>query len=139
MLAAALLMTTTETPAWRDISRLPSRTFWRATHLSSTDPTTYRDICLANRENISRWIDLYIESLKDLQGKLAAADGETWEDLFTELVDARSRWLDGRTTVEAEIASRAMEQIGGLRSLSSLIGIRQFRDFRESLQRRERK
>jgi len=138
MLATALLMTTTQTSAWRDISRLPSRTFWRATHLPSTDPLTYRDICLANRENIYRWIDLYIDSLKDLQGRLVAADAETWEELFTELMDTRNRWLEGRVAREEPVGRQAMEEVGGLGGLSRLF-LPQVRAFRERSDKGERK
>ncbi len=139
MLAAALLMTTTRSSSWRDISRLPSRTFWRATHLASKDPTTYRDVCLANPENISRWIDLYIDSLKDLQEKLVVGDAETWQELFAELMDTRSRWLQGRVAgEEEEVGRRAMEEMGGLSGLGRLF-LPQFRDFREKLDKPERK
>jgi prephenate dehydrogenase len=139
MAATALLMTTTQSSAARDISRLPSRTFWRATHLSSTDPATYRDICLTNSENISRWIDLYIERLKDLQQRLSAADAETWENLFAELINERARWQRGRVVAEEEATSEALNEIGGFRSLSSMIGLSQFRDLKDKLDKRERK
>ena len=137
MLATALLMTTTQTSAWRDMSRLPSRTFWRSTHLASADPTTYRDILLANKENISRWIDLYVDSLEDLQDKLVAADAEMWEDLFTELIDTRSRWLEGRVVEREEVGREAMQEMGGLRNISRLF-LPEFRRLRERPEKRER-
>jgi prephenate dehydrogenase len=136
ILATALLMTTTQSAAWRDISRLPSRTFWRSTHLPSADPITYRDICLTNPENISRWIDHYIGSLNDLQDKLAAADSEAWEELFTELMDTRSRWIQGRVAQEDEVGREAMQEMGGFRTISRLF-LPEFRGFRDRLRKPE--
>ncbi len=138
MLATALLMTTTEAPAWRDISRLPSRTFWRATHLSGTDPTVYRDVCLTNGENISRWIDLYVDSLKELQDKLASGDAEAWEELFAALMDTRRLWLERRVGEEEEVGRQAMEEMGGLRNITRMF-LPEFPSRREKLEKRERK
>jgi prephenate dehydrogenase len=138
--ASALLMTTADAPSWRDIRRLPSSSFWRATHLPSTDPKNHRDILLANRDNVSRWIDLYVDSLRELQGRLATADTEEWwEKLFTELIDTRNSWLEGRLIAEEEASAQALQEIGGFRSLGSMIGLTQFRELKEKLERRDRK
>jgi prephenate dehydrogenase len=139
ILASALLMTAAEAPSWRDIRRLPTDTFWRATHLPSADPKTNRDTLLANRESISRWIDLYVDSLRYLQEKLAGADSEVWESLFTELVDTRNSWLKGRFIEEEQATAQALQDVGGFRSLGSMIGLSQFRDLKEKLEKRERK
>ncbi len=139
ILASALLMTAAEAPSWRDMRRLPTSTFWRATHLPSTDPKANRDMLLANRENVSRWIDLYVDSLRYLQEKLAAADSETWEELLTRLVDTRDNWLRGKFIAEEEATAQALQEIGGFRSLGSMIGLSQFRDLKEKLEKREQK
>lgn len=135
MLATALLMTTTQSSAWRDLSRLSSRTFWRATHLPGTDPATYRDICLTNQDNISRWIDLYIDSLKDLQDKLASEDAEAWDELFAALMYTRRLWLERRVGEEEEVGRQAMEEIGGLRNISRMF-LPEFPSVRERLAKR---
>ncbi|TKJ28697.1 MAG: prephenate dehydrogenase [Chloroflexi bacterium B3_Chlor] len=139
MLATALLMTATQAPSWRDLRRLPGPVFWRATQFPSTDPATNRDICLANRENIGRWIDLYVDNLRELQQKLAAVDGEVWEELFTELMDTRSRWLEGRRTPEEEGARAELDELRGTRTLGSMLGLTQFRNLRKKLDQRESK
>lgn len=138
MLATALLITTTQAPSWRDISRLPTGTFWRATQLASSDPATNRGICVANRENISRWIDLYIDSLQELQERLAAADGEMWEELFTQLIETRSRWVEGPVAEGTGAPSEALQELGGMRGLGALFGIRQFGELKERLERRDK-
>jgi prephenate dehydrogenase len=137
MLSSALLMTTVQAPSSRDLKRLPGPTFWRASELPSTDPETSRAICLANSDNISRWIDRYIGSLRELQERLTAADADTWEDLFGELVDARSRWLAGKGTREEEAAAEAMEDLKSMRTLGSMFGLGQFRRLRAKLDKRE--
>jgi prephenate dehydrogenase len=139
MLASALLMATADAPSWRDIRRLPSRTFWRATHLPSTDPTALRDMLLANRENISRWIDVFVDSLKDLQERLSSADAEEWERLLTELMETRGKWRAGSFISEEDASRQALQDVGGFRSLGSMVGIDQFRNLRERLEKREQK
>lgn len=139
ILATALLMTTTQAPSWRDLQRLPGSAFWRATELPSADPAINRSICLANRENISRWIELFIDSLTDLQQKLTDADEETWEELFAELMDTRARWLRGKGTPEEEAARAEIDELRGMRTFGSMFGLAQFRDLRKKLEQRERK
>lgn len=139
MLATALLMTTTEAPSWRDLQRLSGSAFWRATQFPSPDPAVNRSICVANRENISRWIDPYIDSLRDLQQKLADADDDTWEELFTVLMDTRARWLAGRGTPEEEAARAEIDELRGTRTFGAMFGLSQFRDLRKKLEQREPK
>jgi len=139
MLATALLMTTMQAPSWRDLQRLSGSTFRRATQFPSADPAINRSISLANGENISRWIDPYIDSLRELQQKLAAADDETWEELFTELMDSRARWLAGKGTPEEEAARAEIDELRGMRTFGSMLGLTQFRDLRKKLEQRESK
>jgi len=135
ILPTALLMTSTQAPSRRDLSRLSGPAFWRATELPSTDPEANRAVFLANSENISRWIDQYIDSLRELQEKLATADAETWDELFAALVDTRARWMAGKGTPEEEAAAEAMEDFKGMRSLGSMFGLTQFRELRDKLER----
>ena len=139
MLATALLLSTSRAPSWRDLRRLPGDTFWRATEFPSTDPEINRGILLANKESLSRWIDIYIDSLRALQEELAAADDETWGELLTELMDTRARWQAGRGTPDEEGPSEAMGELRGMTSLGSMFGINQFLDFRKRMEDRRRK
>lgn len=137
ILATALLMTTTQAPSWRDLKRLPGDIFWRATEFASTDPAVNREICLANRENISRWIDRYVANLRELQERLSGADEEAWEALFADLMDTRARWLQGRGSPLEEAAQEEIRELRSMRTLSSMFGISQFRDLRKRLERHE--
>jgi prephenate dehydrogenase len=133
LLSAALLQSTTQAPSWRDLRRLPGQTFWRATEFPSSDAEDVGGMCLANKENISRWIDAYVTSLKGLQGKLLGAEDGDWQGLLAELMDARSRWLAGRGTPDEEASTRTMEDLRSMTSLGSLLGLNQFRDLKKRM------
>jgi prephenate dehydrogenase len=138
LLSAALLLSTTQAPSWRDLRRLPGEGFWRVTEFPSSDPEMNRDVSFANRENISRWIDAYVDSLKELQARLGEADEETWGDLIESLMDTRSRWIRGRGTPEEEASSRDIEELRSMTSLGSMLGLNQFRDLRKRMEERRR-
>jgi len=139
MLSAALLMSTTQAPSWRDLRRLPGETFRRATEFLSTDPEVNQGICLANKENLSQWIDVFVDNLRVLQQKLTEADAEEWEGLFRELMDARTRWLHGRGTLDEEAAGRTMEELRSMTSLGSMLGLNQFRDLKKRMDQQGRR
>ena len=96
VLSAALLGITTESASWREMRRLAGGAFENATRFVSTDPTTYRDACLVNRENIVRWIDACSEKLGELKETILAGDAEKLGRLFEEAMVARQRWLRAR-------------------------------------------
>jgi prephenate dehydrogenase len=139
MLSAALLMSTTQAPSWRDLRRLPGETFERATQFPSADPENNAEISLANRQNISLWIDAYVDSLRELQEKLTAADDGTWEALLTKLIDTRARWLAGRGMPDEEAAARTMGELRDMTSIGSMLGLNQFRDLKQRLEDRQQK
>jgi prephenate dehydrogenase len=118
ILATALLNVTSRSPSWREMKRMASYTFREATRFASDDPPTYRDICLTNRQSIVRWVDACLESLREVQGLVAAEDGEGLESLFTEVLTTRGKWLQGVDEEQSE-AQRALEEAGrkGLRDL----------------------
>jgi prephenate dehydrogenase len=136
ILSAALLLSTTQAPSWRDLRRLPGDVFWKATEFPSSDADQNREISLANRENISRWIDTYIDSLKELQEKLGEADEESWGAFLEYLMDTRSRWMHGRGTPDEEASGRTMEELRSMTSIGSMLGLNQFRDLRKRIEDR---
>jgi arogenate dehydrogenase (NADP+) len=138
MLAAALLISTTQAPSWRDLRRLPGNTFWKSTELLSTDPEVSQAVCVTNKENISHWIDVFVDSLKELQGKLTEADAEEWEGLFQALMDTRTRWMQGRGTPDEEATQRTMDELRSMTSIGSMLGLNQFRDLRKKFDQQDR-
>ncbi len=96
VLSAALLGITTESASWREMRRLAGGAFESATRFVSADPTTYRDACLVNRENIVRWIDTCLRRLGELRETILADDAEKLEQVFEKALIARQRWLKSR-------------------------------------------
>jgi len=138
IMSAALLLSTTHAPSWRDLRRLPGETFWRATEFPSSEPEPVREVIFANKENISRWIDSYVDSLREIQDRLADDDEESWGALIEEVMDSRIRWLKGRGTPEEEVEGRSMEELRSMTSLGSMLGLNQFRDLRKKMEERTR-
>lgn len=126
VLSAALLGITTESVAWREMRRLAGGAFESATRFVSADPTTYRDACLVNRENIVRWIDACSGKLGELRGAIMAGDADKLEQVFAAALMARQKWLKDRAegNWEAQPASEMptmtsfMGQLFGLGMLS---------------------
>jgi prephenate dehydrogenase len=103
VLSAALLGITTESPSWREMRKLAGGAFENATRFVSADPTTYRDACLVNRENIVRWIDGCSGKLGELKETILAGDAEELAQVFEEAMIARQRWLRARETGNWEV------------------------------------
>ena len=116
VLSAALLSVTTESASWREMRRLAGGAFENATRFVSADPTTYRDACLVNRENIVRWIDACSGKLGELKETILAGDAEELGRLFEEALIARQRWLRAREAGDWEAQSTEMP------SMSSFMG-----------------
>ncbi|MCH7646750.1 MAG: prephenate dehydrogenase/arogenate dehydrogenase family protein [Nitrospinae bacterium] len=52
------------------------------TRIAASDPTMWRDICLANREPLLAMIDRFSGSLAELREAIEGADGEAMQELF---------------------------------------------------------
>jgi len=126
VLSAALLGITTESVSWREMRRLAGGAFESVTRFVSADPTTYRDACLVNSENIVRWIDTCARRLGELRETILAKDAEKLERVFEEALIARQRWLKAREEGDWErqpppempTMTSFMGQLFGLRGLS---------------------
>ncbi len=125
VLSAALLGITAESTTWREMRKLAGGAFESATRFVSADPTTYRDACLANSENIVRWIDAYSGKLAELKETVLAGDAEKLGQVFEEALIARQKWLKAREEghweeVSAEMPTMAsfMGQVFGLGRLT---------------------
>ena len=119
LLAAALFRMASRAPAWQDMTKLISHNFERITQFPSSEPDTYRDICLTNADNLCRSIDLFIERLREVRGLLEEEDAEGLEDLFSDPTTARRTWLEGRRA-DFEALQAALDQVrgrGGFRDL----------------------
>ena len=64
------------------------------TRIASSDPHMWRDICLANREEIVSLIGQYREALQQAAELMSAGDAEALLALFSDARAARQRFLD---------------------------------------------
>jgi len=112
LLAAALFRMASRAPAWQDMSRLISHNFERVTQFPSSEPDTYRDICLTNVDNLCHSIDLFVERLKEIRGLLEGEDSKGLEELFSDPTTARRTWLEGRRA-DFEALQASLEQVRG--------------------------
>jgi len=71
-------------PGFRDFSRI-----------AASDPSVWRDILLANRDEVLHQSALMREALHDLETAMATGDGERLHSLIGEASQTRSRWRLG--------------------------------------------
>jgi prephenate dehydrogenase len=92
LVSVALVATTTKSQLWPSMMQLASTGFRDLTRLASSDPKMCRDICITNRGNIIKWIDIYIEELNKLRRQIDKG-GDDLEDTFAQLKEEREAWL----------------------------------------------
>ena len=98
VLSTTLMGVTTESASWREMRKLAGGAFENATRFVSSDPTTYRDVCLVSGEHIARWIDSCVEKMGELKEAILTEDAEELERIFDEAMTDRMRWLKARET-----------------------------------------
>lgn len=94
--AAGLVRTLARDAGWADLMLLAAGGFRDTTRVASGDPRMARDICLTNRDEILRWLDVYLATLQELRGMVAATEadaGARIEAFFAEAREAREDWL----------------------------------------------
>ncbi len=121
LLSAALFRAAVRSPGWRDAARLTTGTFHRVTRFPVAEPEIYRDLCLANAQNLIRSIEGYIGELRRTQELLEGSDGEALEDLFSDPTAQRKGWM---AAADEEILSPGLDEIGTGGSLGRFLGIR---------------
>lgn len=123
VLAAVLFRAACYSPAWRDMARLVSTTFQQATNLPNQDPEALGQLALSNADNLSRWIDLFIEELHRVQGLLSAQDTAGFRELFADPTLKRGEWL-AKAFEDQEALSQGLEEARNYGSLGWLFGSR---------------
>ncbi|HZS02675.1 MAG TPA: prephenate dehydrogenase [Chloroflexota bacterium] len=97
-LLAATLMTAASTDAgWREMALLAAGGFATMTRLAEGEPEMYADICLTNREAITRQLDRYLDALAELRAAVAAGD-EGLRARFAVAREQHQAWLAARET-----------------------------------------
>jgi prephenate dehydrogenase len=76
-----------------ELLRFAGSGFRDFTRIAGSSPEMWRDICLGNREVLSRQIDAYQDELAALREMLVRGDGDALERLFSNAREARRQWL----------------------------------------------
>ncbi len=78
-----------------EIFRYAAGGFRDFTRIASSDPTMWRDICVANKEAIVDMIQSFREDLDELSHAIEQADAAHVFDIFSRAKAARDRYADG--------------------------------------------
>jgi len=66
--------------------------FRDTTRIASGSPEMWRDICLANRKNLTRVLGVFIEDLQEFQHALDNGDVKTIQEFFAQARERREEW-----------------------------------------------
>jgi prephenate dehydrogenase len=120
--ALALLETATNEPVWKEVRKLAGAAFETGTQTISASAIELGEQCLANRENLLRWLDAFSASLGSIRAALVDGDGPALTRRFEQATRERDSWLRLRATgnwdevVQPEIPKQSLLQpfFGGL-------------------------
>jgi prephenate dehydrogenase len=96
VISMALSTAMVSQPVWRESRRLAAAQFESSTRLVSDDPHIFGDAVLANREQVTRWIDSFIDAMASWREAIAAGDQEAIDQAFKSAMAERARWLKDR-------------------------------------------
>jgi len=77
-----------------EIFRYAAGGFRDFTRIASSNPVMWRDICVANREALSRMLAAFADEMTDLADTIARADGDHLLEIFSRAKAARDRYVD---------------------------------------------
>jgi len=78
-----------------EIFRYAAGGFRDFTRIASSSPVMWRDICLANRDALSRMLERFAVEMTDLADAIRRGDGEHLLEIFSRAKAARDRYVDG--------------------------------------------
>ena len=99
LLAFAYFSAVVNQPAGRDFLSLAGPGFRDFTRIAASDPTIWRDILIANREEVLRQSARFRHTLDALELVMRTGNGEALEDLIRGAADGRSQWQMGAPRV----------------------------------------
>jgi prephenate dehydrogenase len=92
VLAYGLVDTLSHWDSSREIFQFAAGGFRDFTRIASSDPTMWRDICVANREALVEALERYLQDLAQLLELVRAGDGAGLEAVFRNAKQARDRF-----------------------------------------------
>jgi len=98
LLAFAYFSAIANQPAGRDYLSLAGPGFRDFTRIAASDPAVWRDILLANREEVLKQSQRFRFALDALEHAMSAGNGQALEDLIRSPAVARSAWQIGGGT-----------------------------------------
>jgi prephenate dehydrogenase len=93
ILALALMEAVVEQPAWRELRKVAGASLETGTKLAAIDPIALGEASAANRVNLMRWIDTYIDSLSSIRTALETGEPEDMVERFQTAFKERAKWL----------------------------------------------
>jgi prephenate dehydrogenase len=96
LLSVALMKTTGDSPAWRELAPLAATGFRDVSRLASGDPEMHRDILLTNQASLNRWINDIVRTLIELRDQIDAGDAAAVEAVLRSVKEQRDAWLASR-------------------------------------------
>jgi prephenate dehydrogenase len=94
LLSVALVNTLSGQKAWRETRKLAGGLFEQISAGADGDPDGLAESFSAQRENLNRWLIMYIDQLKTIQGLLSQDDAaESLAQLVDHSVVERANWL----------------------------------------------
>jgi prephenate dehydrogenase len=115
---AALIAGTQESPSWREMRKIANVGYEAIVNLLPGTAPVYAGACLTNAENLTQWLDQYIEKLEGIRKSLAAKDEKAINALFEAAVAGGDKWKSERKRAQwdlGEVAAPATEQPGFIR------------------------
>lgn len=78
-----------------EIFRYAAGGFRDFTRIASSNPTMWRDICIANRQALGQMLSSFADELQSLAESIEQGDGERLLAIFQRAKDARDGYIDG--------------------------------------------
>ncbi|MBU6401175.1 MAG: prephenate dehydrogenase/arogenate dehydrogenase family protein, partial [Verrucomicrobia bacterium] len=76
----------------KEQAQLCANGFRDTTRIASGSPEMWRDIALANRENLARVLGVFIEDMQEFQLALEHGDQQAIEEFFVKAKQRRDAW-----------------------------------------------
>ncbi len=95
-LALALVRNSTRQGAWRELRKLAGGNFEQIGAVMGEDPDALADLLLANRDNLTRWLDSLGAELQAIRALLAAGEREPLAQAVDQAVVAYHQWGSDR-------------------------------------------
>jgi prephenate dehydrogenase len=92
LLAFAYFSAVARQPSGADYLTLAGPGFRDFTRIAASDPTVWRDILMANREEVLKQSLRFRHTLDAIEHVLRSGNGEALEDLIRQSADARAQW-----------------------------------------------